>query len=102
MFFLTDFRAHLQQKRWFGITYIGINESEMNETLAAIRMVKKNIRRTGRSPTPANWHKELDGLLDDYSFLYGNEPGPKRAEDARSPGGLLSTFYVLLQSCQTE
>ena len=90
--FLTDFRAHLQQKGWFGKTYIGINESEMNETLAAIRVVKKHSK-DWKITYAGNWHKELDGLLDDYSFLYGNEPGPEELR-ARAARGATSTFYV--------
>jgi len=34
--FLNDLRSHLQKKGWLNKTYIGINESEMDQTLAAI------------------------------------------------------------------
>jgi hypothetical protein len=40
-----------------------------------------------------DWHPELNGLLDDYSFLYGKEPGPADVR-ARSATGRTSTYYV--------
>lgn len=90
--FLTDLRMHLQKKGWFGKTYIGINESEMSQTLAAIKVVKKHSK-DWKITYAGNWHKELDGLLDDYSFLYGFEPGQEEMK-LRSARGATSTFYV--------
>jgi hypothetical protein len=90
--FLTNFRAHLQKKGWFEKTYIGINESEMSQTLAAIKVVKKHSK-DWKITYAGNWHKELDGLLDDYCFLYGNEPGPEEMK-LRAARGATSTFYV--------
>jgi hypothetical protein len=40
-----------------------------------------------------NWHKELDGLLSDYSFLYGYEPSDDTLK-VRAARGATSTFYV--------
>ena len=71
--FLTDFKFHLEAKSWLDITYIGINENPMEETLAAIHVVR-NHDKCWKITYAGNWHKELDGLLDDYSFLYGEEP----------------------------
>ncbi|HEX9511560.1 MAG TPA: glycoside hydrolase domain-containing protein, partial [Puia sp.] len=90
--FLTDLRAHLQKKGWFEKTYIGINESEMSQTLAAIKVVKQHSK-DWKITYAGNWHKELDGLLDDYCFLYGNEPRPEELI-ARAARGATSTFYV--------
>lgn len=90
--FLTDLRAHLLKKGWFAKTYIGINESEMSQTLAAIKVVKKHSK-DWKITYAGNWHKELDSLLDDYCFLYGNEPGQKELKQ-RVARGATSTFYV--------
>ena len=40
--FLTDLKKHLEQKGWFNKTYIGINETPLDETLAAMKVVKEN------------------------------------------------------------
>ncbi|HWJ29476.1 MAG TPA: DUF4091 domain-containing protein, partial [Flavisolibacter sp.] len=90
--FLTDLRLHLKKKGWFEKTYIGINESEMNQTLAAIRVIKEHSK-DWKITYAGNWHKELDGLLDDYSYLYGNEPNADELKQ-RAARGATSTFYV--------
>jgi len=90
--FLTSLKTHLQQKGWFSKTYIGINESEMSQTLAAIKVVKAHSK-TWKITYAGNWHKELDGLLDDFCFLYGFEPGPEEVK-ARTARGATTTYYV--------
>ena len=90
--FLTSLRTHLEKKGWFSKTYIGINESEMSQTMAAIKVVK-NHSKDWKITYAGNWHKELDGLLDDYSFLYGNEPNPGELK-TRAARGATSTYYV--------
>ena len=90
--FLTDFKFHLEAKSWLDITYIGINENPMEETLAAIHVVR-NHDKCWKITYAGNWHKELDGLLDDYSFLYGEEPTIAE-QKARAATGRTSTVYV--------
>jgi hypothetical protein len=90
--FLTDLKKHLEQKGWMKITYIGINENAMNQTLAAIRVVKSHSPQW-RITYAGDWHQELDTLLDDYSFLYGKEPTVEQ-QKKRSERGDKSTFYV--------
>jgi len=90
--FLTDFKFHLEAKSWLDITYIGINENPMEETLAAINVVR-NHDKCWKITYAGNWHKELDGLLDDYSFLYGEEPTIAE-QKARAATGRTSTVYV--------
>ncbi len=90
--FLTALKGHLEKKGWFSKTYIGINESEMSQTLAAIKVIKKHSK-DWKITYAGNWHKELDGLLDDYCFLYGNEPGIQQLKD-RAARGATSTYYV--------
>lgn len=90
--FLTDLRFHLESKGWFDITYIGINENPMEETLAAAKIVKAHSK-DWKITYAGNWHEELDPLLDDISFLYGNEPTMAQ-QKARKNRGATSTFYV--------
>ncbi|SKD00959.1 protein of unknown function [Chitinophaga ginsengisegetis] len=90
--FLNDLQTHLQQKGWFDKTYLGINENEMKQTLAAIKVIKEHPAKW-RITYAGNWHKELDTLLDDYSFLYGNEPAAAELKQ-RAARGASSTFYV--------
>jgi hypothetical protein len=90
--FLDDLKTHLKQKDWLEKTYLGINENEMKQTLASIRVIKEHSK-DWRITYAGNWHAELDTLLDDYSFLYGQEPNLKQAK-ARSQRGATSTYYV--------
>jgi len=90
--FLTDFKAHLERKGWFKKTYLGINENELSQTLAAIKVMKAHSPEW-RITYAGNWHKELDTLLDDYCYLYGNEPAKEELQQ-RIARGSTSTFYV--------
>jgi hypothetical protein len=90
--FLTDLKKHLEKKGWMKITYIGINENAMHQTLAAIKVVKSHSPQW-RITYAGDWHPELDTLLDDYSFLYGKEPTVEQ-QSKRRKRGASSTFYV--------
>ncbi|WP_121357311.1 DUF4091 domain-containing protein [Flavisolibacter nicotianae] len=90
--FLTDLKKHLEKKGWFEKTYIGINENPMEQTLAAIKVVKQHSPKW-KITYAGNWHKELDTLLDDYCFLYGNESSVDIVKQ-RSARGQTTTYYV--------
>jgi hypothetical protein len=90
--FLNDLRAHLKKKGWLEKTYIGINESAMDETLAAIKVIKDNSKKW-RITYAGDWHPELDGLLDDYCFLSGKESSMEVVKN-RAAKGLTTTYYV--------
>jgi hypothetical protein len=90
--FLTDLKAHLEKKGWLSKTYIGINENEMEQTLAAIKMVRQHSSKW-KITYAGNWHEQLDGLLDDYSCVYGNEPTIENVNN-RSARGKTSTYYI--------
>jgi len=90
--FLTDLRAHLEKKGWFNKTYIGINENVMEQTLAALQMVKANSK-DWKTTYAGNWHPQLDTLLTDYCFLYGNEANMEQIKE-RAKQGLTTTYYV--------
>ena len=90
--FLNDLRVHLKEKGWLEKTYLGINETTLEETLAAVRAIRENSK-TWKLTYAGNWHKELDTLLNDYCFLYGNEPDVAQVKD-RAARGFTSTYYV--------
>ncbi|HYC29339.1 MAG TPA: glycoside hydrolase domain-containing protein [Chitinophagaceae bacterium] len=90
--FLTDLKKHLEQKGWFNKTYLGINENEMSQTLAAINMVKKHSPKW-KITYAGDWHANLDPLLDDYCFLYGKEPDVNAVKQ-RTAKGKTTTWYV--------
>ena len=90
--FLTDLKKHLEKKGWFKKTYIGINENTMEQTLEAIQITRRNSP-DWKITYAGNWHQELDSLLDDYCFLYGNEANVQQVK-ARALRGQTTTYYV--------
>lgn len=89
--FLTDLKKHLEQKGWFNKTYIGINENALEETLAAIKVVKEHSPKW-KITYAGDWHKELENILDDYCFLIGKESDVNVVE-SRSAKGFTTTWY---------
>jgi hypothetical protein len=90
--FLTSLQLHLEKKGWLSKTYIGINENEMAQTLAAIKMVRAHSPKW-KITYAGNWHVELNNLLDDYSCVYGNEPNVNDVSE-RKADGKTSTYYI--------
>jgi Domain of unknown function (DUF4091)/Family of unknown function (DUF6067) len=90
--FLSDLRIHLQKKGWLEKTYLGINENTLEQTLAAIQAIKAHSKKW-KITYAGNWHKELDTLLNDYCFLYGNEPDVNVVKK-RAARGFTSTYYI--------
>lgn len=90
--FLTDLRAHLQKKGWLNKTYLGINESDMKVTLAAVKVIKEHSKKW-RITYAGDWHKELDTLMDDFCSKYGKESTMIERKN-RSERGATSSYYV--------
>ena len=90
--FLNDLKIHLQKKGWLNKTYIGINESAMDQTMAAIKVIRNNSKQW-KFTYAGDWHTELDTLLNDYSSVFAREPAigevTKRSSHLRT-----STFYI--------
>lgn len=93
--FLNNLKLHLQKKGWLNKTYIGMNESQLSQTLAAIKVIKDNSKEW-KFTYAGNWHKELDTLLNDYCFLYGNEATVNEVK-VRKARGQTTTYYVCCQ-----
>ncbi|HEX9292338.1 MAG TPA: glycoside hydrolase domain-containing protein, partial [Gemmatimonadales bacterium] len=90
--FLTDLKGHLEQRGWFDRTYLGINENEMQYTLAAIRVIRAHSPKW-KITYAGNWHTELDSLLDDYSPIITGEPSQQELQN-RTARGRTTTYYV--------
>ena len=92
LIFLDDLMAHLKSKGWFEKAYLGINENPLEQTLAAIGVIREHSE-DWKITYAGNWHPELSPLLDDYSTILGNEP-PDAELRGRAARGSTSTFYV--------
>lgn len=90
--FLKDLRRHLVEKGWYGRSYMGINERKMEETLAAIRILREDSREW-RVTYAGNWHAELNELLDDYCVIIDKSMSPEQIPERRR-AGRTTTFYV--------
>lgn len=90
--FLSDLRSHLEKKGWLNKTYLGVNENAMEQTLAAIKVIKEHSKKW-KITYAGDWHKELDTLLNDYCFVHGKEAGTEEVK-ARAARGMTTTFYV--------
>lgn len=90
--FLNDLKAHLTKKGWFEKTYLGINENPLEDTLAAVKIIKDHSRQW-KITYAGNWHPELSTLLDDYSVIITHEPNLKELHE-RARRGLTTTYYV--------
>lgn len=89
--FLTDLKKHLEQKGWFEKTYLGINENALEQTMAAIKVIREHSS-TWKITYAGDWHPELENLLDDYCFLIGKESDVD-AVKRRSAKGFTTTYY---------
>jgi hypothetical protein len=90
--FLTDLKKHLEAKGWMNKTYLGINENAMEQTLAAIKVIRDHSKQW-KITYAGDWHAELDGLLDDYSCVFNKEPSVKEVNN-RSAKKQTSTYYI--------
>src|SRR5690606_32614433 len=90
--------AHLKQKGWLEITYLGINENPLDITLAAANFIKAHSK-DWKITYAGNSHPELKAILDDYSPVIGSE-APRDVVRDRSDAGLTTTFYVCCTPAQ--
>jgi hypothetical protein len=90
--FLTDLKKHLESKGWLNKTYLGINENAMEQTLAAIKVIRDHSKQW-KITYAGDWHPELDSLLDDYSCVFYKEPSVTEVRN-RSAKKQSSTYYI--------
>jgi Domain of unknown function (DUF4091) len=90
--FLADLRRHLVQKGWFGRSYMGINENELEDSLASIRVLEQDSAQW-KVTYAGGWHPELDDLIDDYCVIIDGSLSPDDVRRRRH-AGRTTTFYV--------
>jgi hypothetical protein len=90
--FLTDLKKHLESKGWLNKTFLGINENAMEQTLAAIKVIRDHSKQW-KITYAGDWHPELDGLLDDYSCVFYKEPTIQDVKN-RTAKKQSSTYYI--------
>jgi len=90
--FLADLRAHLIARGWFGRTYMGINENALEDTLGALRTLRR-ASEDWKVTYAGVWHPELNDLLDDYCVIIDQAMTPDVIRRRRENGST-TTFYV--------
>ncbi len=98
--FLEDFIKHLDEKGWFDITYIALDEKDYNITKNVIDLVKQYKNKDGKTlkvaTAVASWHcEELFDDIQDLSVAYGMM-GDKMARimEERKAKGYITTVYT--------
>lgn len=90
--FLTDLKMHLQKKGWLEKCFLGINENPLQQTLDAIRVIRKHSAEW-KITYAGHWHNELRELLDDYC-LYVDLATTVENVKERSAKGFTTTWYT--------
>ncbi len=93
--FLRDFREHLQQKEWLGITCIAIDERPDAHVKAAIEVIRKHAPEL-RIASAVNRPSKLSEHLYDMSPVLTLADYSPELLQARKEAGYKSTFYVCM------
>ncbi len=98
--FLEDFIKHLDEKGWFDITYIALDEKDYNITKNVIDLVKQYKNKDGKTlkvaTAVASWHcEELFDDIQDLSIAYGMMCDKmERIMEERAAKGYITTIYT--------
>lgn len=98
--FFEDFVKHLDEKGWFDITYITLDEKDYNITKSVIDLVKQYKNKDGKSlkisTAVATYQcEELFDEIADLSLAYGLSNGHMlRVIEDRNAKGLITTIYT--------
>lgn len=98
--FFEDFVKHLDEKGWFDITYITLDEKDYNITKSVIDLVKQYKNKDGKSlkisTAVATYQcEELFDDIADLSLAYGLSNGHMlRVIEDRNAKGLITTIYT--------
>jgi len=90
--FLTDLKSHLQKKGWLEKSYLGINENPLQQTLDAIKVIRKHSA-DWKITYAGHWHTELKELLNDYCLYVDLATSVENVKE-RSAKGFTTTWYV--------
>lgn len=93
---LTDFTQHLQQKGWFNITTIAMDERPMKAMQSVIALLK-TVDSNWKVSLAGEYHAEIEKDIYDYCIA-SNQTFPATVLANRNEQGKASTWYV----CCTE
>ncbi len=93
--FLTDFREHLRQKGWLGITCLAIDERPDAHVQAAIDIIRRHAPEL-RIASAVNRPSQLSEHLYDMSPVLTLANYSPELLQARKAAGYKSTFYVCM------
>ena len=91
---LSAFKAHLEEKGWFGKTFISMDERSLQQMQAAIKVIKE-FAPGMKISMAGNYHPEIEADIYDYCldiFAYGAYTPELLA--TRRAQGKVSTYYT--------
>jgi hypothetical protein len=89
---ISDFTAHLKKKNWFEITSISVDERELKDMQAAIKILK-DVDSDWKISLAGAYHREIENDIFDYSIASNLKYDPASLE-MRKKQGKPSTFYT--------
>ena len=93
---LKVFAQHLQEKGWFDICAIAMDERP-EEVMAEVIRVIRSVNPDFKISLAGNYHPSIEKEIYDYCIAYGQE-FPEDVLARRKAGGKISTYYT----CCTE
>lgn len=93
---LIDFTRHLKEKKWFGKTYIAMDERPMAAMQAVIKLLKE-VDPSWKLALAGEYHPEIEQDIDNYCIASKFE-FPANILQQRKKQGKISTWYT----CCTE
>lgn len=103
--FLTDFMNHLEEKEWFDITYISMDERGMNDLIASVDLIESISNSNGehfkissamnyQSGNDYSFLDRIDDISIGISHIDHNSDDMKNLSSHRQELGLLTTIYT--------
>lgn len=103
--FLTDFMSHLEEKGWFDITYISMDERGMNDLMASVNLIESITNSDGehfkissamnyQSGNDYSFLDRIDDISIGLSHINDNSDDMKKMSAHRKELGLLTTIYT--------
>lgn len=103
--FLSNFMNHLEEKGWFNITYISMDERSMKDLIASVDLIE-NIRNSNgesfkissamnyQSGNDYSFLDKIDDISIGLSHINHNSEDMKNMAKHRQEAGLLTTIYT--------
>lgn len=103
--FLTDFMKHVEEKGWFDVTYIAMDERGMDDLRASVDLIEGITNTEGKSfkissamnyqsGTDYSFLDRIDDISIGLSHINNNSNDMKNMSEHRKELGLLTTIYT--------